>query len=78
MFRSPFQPDPTMMVVQVQRSLDYSDEYLAMCCGVPVDKVRNWRSGYEQPLSSQMKHMRELLQLNEALSNARSGKYRQA
>jgi hypothetical protein len=65
-------------VAEVQRSFKYSDEHLAQCCDVRVETVRSWQRGEEEPSAANLRRMKELLRLNEALVNARSGKYRQA
>jgi DNA-binding transcriptional regulator YiaG len=78
MFRSTFRHSPVTTLTEVQETFRFSDESLAMRFDVPVSRIQNWRHGYEQPSSAIMKQMRELLALDEALANARSGKYRQA
>jgi DNA-binding transcriptional regulator YiaG len=57
---------------------NYSDEHLAQRCNVRIETVRSWQRGEEQPSQANLRQIRELMYLNNALSNARSGKYRQA
>jgi DNA-binding transcriptional regulator YiaG len=78
MFRSIFRHGPVATLTVVQQSFQFSDESLAIRFDVPVSRIQNWRQGYEQPSQAIMKQMSELLALDEALANARSGKYRQA
>jgi DNA-binding transcriptional regulator YiaG len=77
MFRSIFRHGPVTTLTVVQQSFQFSDESLAIRFDVPVSRIQNWRQGYEQPSQAIMKQMNELLALDEALANARSGKYRQ-
>jgi DNA-binding transcriptional regulator YiaG len=78
MFRTHPALSPATKVNRVQNTFRYSDESLARRFDVPIDTVRNWRRGQEQPSGATMKRMNELLRLDDALDNARSGKYRQA
>lgn len=78
MFRSHVRLNPATTVSEVQQAFNYSDEYLARRCDVPVETVRNWRCGHEHPSSANLRQMRELLRLNKALNDARAGTYRQA
>src|SRR5690554_253637 len=74
MLRSTLRRYPAMAVSELQQSFSFSDEHLAMRFGVPIETVQNWRYGLEYPSAHTMKQMNDLLQLDEALNNARSGK----
>ena len=78
MLRAHLRLRPDVAVTEVQQTFNLSDEYLATHCGVDSETVRNWRQGVERPSHKNLRHMQELLRLNEALTNARNGKYRQA
>jgi DNA-binding transcriptional regulator YiaG len=78
LIRSIFRLNPILALLEVQQTFQFSDESLSTRFNVPVSRVQNWRQGSEHPSPAIMKQMSELLALDEALTNARSGKYRQA
>jgi DNA-binding transcriptional regulator YiaG len=78
MSRSFHQLSPATTITEVQQSFSFSDEHLAKRFGVPVGTIQDWRQGMDRPSHLVMKQMHELLRLDEALRDARSGKYRRA
>jgi DNA-binding transcriptional regulator YiaG len=78
MSRSFHQLSPATTITEVQQSFNFSDEHLAIRFRVPVDTIQSWRQGIDRPSHLVMKQMYELLLLDEALRDARSGKYRRA
>jgi DNA-binding transcriptional regulator YiaG len=78
LFRSIFHLNPVLALMEVQQTFQFSDEALSTRFAVPVSRIQNWRQGSEEPSPATKKQMSELLALNEALTDARSGKYRQA